>query len=181
MRGRPGMGFLTGAPVQFQSTPPCGGDNSYPLFIADIMISIHAPMRGRPLKLIRAAGWNDFNPRPHAGGDQKARTRSPRSIHFNPRPHAGATLIVKDKNGIHGFQSTPPCGGDLGQMASATGSWRFQSTPPCGGDTCWGPKSPPAGTFQSTPPCGGDDPADQVRQADRISIHAPMRGRLMII
>ena len=95
MRGRhvtdpdvPGSG-------QFQSTPPCGGDN----------------------------GWENsssrrlnFNPRPHAGATgmiPEFKGRRAISIHapMRGRPKLyGAVFIVVE------FQSTPPCGGDLAQV-----------------------------------------------------------------
>ncbi len=177
MRGRPGMGFLTGAPVQFQSTPPCGGDNSYPLFIADIMISIHAPMRGRPLKLIRAAGWNDFNPRPHAGATKRpepghhvasisihapmrgrplsSRTKTV-SMDFNPRPHAGATLGKWHPQPDPGdFNPRPHAGATPAGGRNHRPQGHFNPRPHAGATTRLTRSGRQTG-FQSTPPCGGD-------------------------
>ena len=96
----------------FQSTPPCGGDKQRRGSSPPPIISIHAPMRGRPLLFRMSRGRYDFNPRPHAGATGQfpqghslitisihAPMRGRRHIRitclpyadFNPRPHAGAT------------------------------------------------------------------------------------------
>ena len=75
------------------------------------------------------------------------------------------------------FQSTPPCGGDVGSLVPRLTSPKFQSTPPYGGDEIHlysificiisihapirgrhirHPASRLSRLFQSTPPCGGD-------------------------
>ena len=51
----------------FQSTPPCGGDGLLAGLSSYIMISIHAPLRGRPLYQGRPCRLHNFNPRPLAG------------------------------------------------------------------------------------------------------------------
>ena len=90
--GDKGRGQKNKPHLKFQSTPPCGGDMSELLGIPKRnIISIHAPLRGRPLWTTEKAGKADFN----------------------PRPLAGATFIGHfDDTEDRTFQSTPPCGGD---------------------------------------------------------------------
>ena len=51
----------------FQSTPPCGGDFVRSRNVKSTVISIHAPMRGRPIHGVQLLARGNFNPRPHAG------------------------------------------------------------------------------------------------------------------
>ena len=97
------------------------------------------------------------------------------------------------------FQSTPPCGGDVGSLVPRLTSPKFQSTPPYGGDEIHlysificiisihapirgrpirHPASRLSRLFQSTPPCGGDVVFQLFQGRKFISIHAPLRGRL---
>ena len=75
----------------FQSTPPCGGDVYQARWDRGLQISIHAPLRGRQIRL-RLGCY---------------------SSHFNPRPLAGATRQPHPLRRVLKFQSTPPCGGDI--------------------------------------------------------------------
>ena len=120
---------------RFQSTPPCGGDrnppdnphrqpdfNPRPLAGATChkyqhdnytIISIHAPLRGRPTAVSsRGLSWS-FQSTPPCGGDGMAVYRNGRDKDFNPRPLAGATNLIQEMKPTQQFQSTPPCGGDL--------------------------------------------------------------------
>ena len=89
LRGRLMHAFQDICGLGFQSTPPCGGDpddvlplpggsyfNPRPLAGAtgtggqnhpQFLISIHAPLRGRPVQEIVYTLRFDFNPRPLAG------------------------------------------------------------------------------------------------------------------
>ena len=114
LRGRPPPGWAEALVIEFQSTPPCGGDQQvwipsnrrYP-------ISIHAPLRGRPagMDTVQSA-VSDFNPRPLAGATGIILRRWSGvtiSIHAPLRGRHGGVLIVYNTDK---FQSTPPCGGD---------------------------------------------------------------------
>ena len=123
---------------------------------ADRYISIHAPLRGR-LSSLRLKCISIII-----------------SIHA---PLRGRQRGASRSGIMPGFQSTPPCGGDIFSNSSGWMPMVFQSTPPCGGD---GEGSVIAGChlrFQSTPPCGGDDVVQYNGQDYKISIHAPLRGR----
>ena len=77
---------------RFQSTPPCGGDTAAESASAHLEISIHAPLRGRRIKLGYSLLLMGFQSTPPCGGDPLE------STYLMPSPS---------------FQSTPPCGGDL--------------------------------------------------------------------
>ena len=146
--------------LQFQSTPPCGGDIAHDArFVNRVMISIHAPLRGRPV---------DGN-----GGIVLPKI----SIH--------APLRGRHQRGLFGispllFQSTPPCGGDLDLPAQVAGGPDFNPRPLAGATRRF-PETTAKHSFQSTPPCGGDTAAGTHRRTGSISIHAPLRGRLLTI
>ena len=76
---------------------------------------------------------------------------------FNPRPLAGATKRSRTASSVRTFQSTPPCGGDL--LAS----------PPFSSHSNFNPR-PLAGATAA--------PRVALLVIARISIHAPLRGRL---
>ena len=97
----------------FQSTPPCGGDARQQDALLPGHISIHAPLRGRPVVGLTILAAAVFQSTPPCGGDR-------------PGPPAYRRAPQ--------FQSTPPCGGDHSHCQSGTASGPFQSTPPCGGD-----------------------------------------------
>ena len=96
--------------LQFQSTPPYGGDLHYVQTYCDKVISIHAPIRGR-----------------------RARSR-PADIaaNFNPRPHTGATDKRQTCQDNTAFQSTPPYGGDPGSSGTGRSGTDFNPRPHTG-------------------------------------------------
>ena len=129
------MGDFVKTIFQFQSTPPCGGDpnatytarityyfNPRPLAGATAsgintqvakLISIHAPLRGRPKRDLHSPYNLLFQSTPPCGGDGLGPVqKTADGENFNPRPLAGATDISSTFDTGAGFQSTPPCGGD---------------------------------------------------------------------
>ena len=118
----------------FQSTPPCGGDYTFTQMNPEsLIISIHAPLRGRQRSTEGVGVWMVFQSTPPCGGDSgpaESRQDHQISIHaplrgrqrfqllpvggndFNPRPLAGATMKLIALASAMQFQSTPPCGGD---------------------------------------------------------------------
>jgi len=83
---------MTDTEYTFQSTPPRGGRLAG-VDIDDLFdaISIHAPTRGATcFEFVLLCHYQDFNPRPHAGGDDPDKIEA-----------------IAEKV----FQSTPPRGG----------------------------------------------------------------------
>ena len=164
--------------VRFQSTPPCGGDswswttrrmaadfNPRPLagatplgaiFLQIFIISIHAPLRGRPADR-REAGEHSrisihaplrgrhvheagtqlivrFQSTPPCGGDSAWGTLTIPPLDFNPRPLAGATRPLGGLLDYRGISIHAPLRGRLAGQGFFRVSGEFQSTPPCGGD-----------------------------------------------
>ena len=78
---------------------------------------------------------------------------------FNPRPLAGATSENLSLFMIFAYFNPRPLAGATPQLGGLHHSTQFQSTPPCGGDC--------SGIFSPTD--------------TKISIHAPLRGRLCAV
>ncbi len=135
LRGRLHFSGLPALPVsQFQSTPPCGGDelsvkllserqhfNPRPLagatyksrcFSMYSQFQSTPPCGGDAILSKRFFKMRYFNPRPLAGATRRPCFRLPPLPDFNPRPLAGATEMPTTKPCGKLFQSTPPCGGD---------------------------------------------------------------------
>ena len=55
----------------------------------------------------------------------------------------------------------------------------FQSTPPCGGDYSLALSVPKSSNFNPRPLAGATNPFGRSRNHHHISIHAPLRGRLL--
>ena len=195
------MKKIAGYATQFQSTPPCGGDDNDSILNTILHISIHAPMRGRHMKAWKKNAGIGFQSTPPCGGDRytwRDGIECRISIHapmrgrpgrwtlaencrnFNPRPHAGATADAPVGDAPCLFQSTPPCGGDV-KRAGQSQRLEISIHAPMRGRRGSDRRPCHRWAFQSTPPCGGDDvaPCGPVAVYS-ISIHAPMRGRLQI-
>ena len=160
----------------FQSTPPCGGDVLTIINATEKPISIHAPLRGRPLLWLFGNVYVAFQSTPPCGGDYNIMAGGSRGDDFNPRPLAGATSILPDGLTRSQFQSTPPCGGDLPAHHGPYVFCDFNPRPLAGATL---PSVSASSTieFQSTPPCGGDGCSGAINRRPWISIHAPLRGR----
>ena len=142
------------------------------------VISIHAPLRGRPNCGITAHPSNLFQSTPPCGGDSMGSPSVPADADFNPRPLAGATADADVVDCLRGISIHAPLRGRLVVLlqdgllfpisihAPLRGrrehplhffyKGKFQSTPPCGGDFGFHGSPSHELTFQSTPPCGGD-------------------------
>ena len=162
----------------FQSTPPYGGDLAGCKFSASprhfnprphtgatfctnflgcyIPISIHAPLRGRPLPTHFWIMQREFQSTPPCGGD-----------HFTGK--------VGNSGGA--FQSTPPCGGDSTSLRLKRMQPDFNPRP-LAGATYSGPWCGLSRSISIHAPLRGRR-RKLVRWAERlqISIHAPLRGR----
>ena len=183
----------------FQSTPPCGGDAKRRRRGRAFEISIHAPLRGRPLPGNRRRKMQRFQSTPPCGGDKKYSWfwfhPGAISIHAPLRGRL-VTNLYEDRVGE--FQSTPPCGGDrpsplynepskisihaplrgrLPMLDMKDDADRFQSTPPCGGDRMYRFASSYSTYFNPRPLAGATESERHWCWYHAISIHAPLRGR----
>ena len=143
----------------FQSTPPCGGDFPQTCISGvHCFISIHAPMRGRldavlgEDNLIHISIHAPMRGRPWHSLPQCVR------IYFNPRPHAGATGPATIGAPMsQNFNPRPHAGATPSRLCSLPAGLYFNPRPHAGATT---------GTTRAF-------------WMGCISIHAPMRGRLL--
>ena len=165
-------------------------------------ISIHAPLRERPISKSAIKGHKNFNPRSLTGATlvrYMAHLDNPISIHAPLRERPCWRIIQQGKSR---FQSTLPYGSDLPTASKFQTFFLFQSTLPYGSDLPnWGlpyamffhfnPRSltgatyvaqisEPSASFQSTLPYGSDKTLKAQRDIAAISIHAPLRERRKI-
>ena len=84
----------TGGSARFQSTHPYGCDvmGSQPWRYRHV--SIHAPIRVRPVKPLACTLTHSFNPRTHTGATRREKCSCRGQSGFNPRTHTGATSPV---------------------------------------------------------------------------------------
>ena len=109
-----------------------------PKFVAELMISIHAPRAGRDEpRHIREGRSKDFNPRAPCGARRREQWQILRSTKFqSTRPVRGATAIptpeyFRELISIH----APRAGRDSDAWRSCRDSFLFQSTRPVRGAT----------------------------------------------
>ena len=140
--------------MEFQSTPPCGGDLFLFLSQDRMDISIHAPLRGRPI-----CCWLKYRP-----------------ADFNPRPLAGATARKGVPEIIRLFQSTPPCGGDQAERSTFNED-KISIHAPLRGRPFFSPSSILPSDFNPRPLAGATSLSMVWLPFTLISIHAPLRGR----
>ena len=131
------------------------------------------------LKKVLAWVHCQFQSTPPCGGDiERQEVRQGRLISIHA-PLRGRLLkrygvVVACRISIHA-----PLRGRLGEIVERYGIIIFQSTPPCGGD-CWvGFISLIKSYFNPRPLAGATIPDEMRELFDAISIHAPLRGRLM--
>ena len=119
-----------------------------------LIVSIHAPRRGRrwacpPEKIdgqfrstpreggdfscgVSMSSLLGFDPRPREGGDSPQRAVFPRGTSFDPRPCEGGDKNISDTSAPAAqFRSTPPReGGDVTWAVIPASRIEFRSTPP---------------------------------------------------
>ena len=101
---------------------------------AKMLISIHAPLRGRLAAVHDRELAEEFQSTPPCGGDHGIQILPQVRRNFNPRPLAGATgvddpVTIYTRISIHApLRGRRHVGINLVQLLP------FQSTPPCGGD-----------------------------------------------
>ena len=144
-----------------------------------IRISIHAPIRERPLQVFLFFRLFHFNPYPHTGATPDHVLPLPGGSHFNPRPHTGATSLRPSVQrpgsiSIHApIRGRPEAGVrrvpiarhfNPRPLAGAT-----HPDPGCGRARC---------NFNPRPLAGATRWGPLPSRPMPISIHAPLRGRL---
>ena len=164
---------------KFQSTPPYGGDEIHLYSIFICIISIHAPIRGRPIRHPASRLSRLFQSTPPCGGDVHLFDPHPVPGDFNPRPLAGATSQSK-RHGLRtgNFNPRPLAGATIMTAMRRLALARFQSTPPCGGDRQTAKKRQKNYNFNPRPLAGATVCLCRAFRVIAISIHAPLRGRL---
>ena len=156
LRGRREMYSMGCTQIEFQSTPPCGGDST-----------------GTPG--IKEEKY--FNPRPLAGATKQAFEEMFEvyiSIHA---PLRGRQFLAIVKVGLGFISIHAPLRGRPGSAGAAKTSEQFQSTPPCGGDFKGHRQHRVRGISIHAPLRGRPDGKGRDFRGYRISIHAPLRGR----
>ena len=140
----------------FNSRPRAGGDSPRAVWIALVVISIHAPARG-------ATPFSNLS-------------SSPDRFQFTP-PRGGRREATHGKAFAEQFQFTPPRGGRPVRVEGRTDPLAFQFTPPRGGRlvrVVWLPNNM---ISIHAPARGATNSTDLNDTSSRtISIHAPARG-----
>ena len=150
------MQMLLTASGVFQSTPPCGGDASFHLFLYSHYISIHAPLRGRLVVLLQDGLL--FPISIHA----PLRGRHRKKFYISLCRTISIHAPLRGRPWMHSFH----CCLQL-----------FQSTPPCGGDPEPIINADQLKNFNPRPLAGATGRDGTQLDGARISIHAPLRGR----
>ena len=167
------------------------------------MISIHAPLAGRDVRLFASyCAMFNFNPRAPCGARRHIGRTASRVYNFNPRAPCGARLFHGKPQSVSNiFQSTRPLRGATTATVTFLTEDLFQSTRPLRGATVrivpkdqtiynFNPRAPcgarhtlPTPTyivsdFNPRAPCGARRfPCVLVGIRQSISIHAPLAGR----
>jgi len=97
--------------ASFQSTPPRGGDPGPPEKTIPDTVSIHAPARGRQSGLQYTLQTARFQSTPPRGGDPWWCTATFPAPSFNPRPREGATDVRRARGRGHGVSIHAPARG----------------------------------------------------------------------
>ena len=143
----------------------------------DVMISIHAPMRGRPGKHGRPREPGNFNPRPHAGATGNRWTSAGMTANFNPRPHAGATAPAGSGAPAGRISIHAPMRGRPHDMRQKEAAQYFNPRPHAGATRLPWRLTDRLPDFNPRPHAGATFLQEGPFKAITISIHAPMRGR----
>ena len=87
----PGYGPVPGRRHDFNPRPLAGATGPIVVHFVVHIISIHAPLRGRPIEMHPVKESTLFQSTPPCGGDWTHRLPLTQEQDFNPRPLAGAT------------------------------------------------------------------------------------------
>ena len=132
--GDPRKMGLSASGADFNPRPLAGATNPHEVGNLTYLISIHAPLRGRPGLRPAQGGGGIFQSTPPCGGDASRTCTGTTASDFNPRPLAGATTTTKSRTKWKEFQSTPPCGGDVSLRWNRR-YWRYFNPRPLAGAT----------------------------------------------
>jgi len=75
----------------FNPRPREGATRTVGAASSRIQVSIHAPAKGRPMRMRAAIAADSFNPRPREGATVVNAVQTHGPVSFNPRPREGAT------------------------------------------------------------------------------------------
>ena len=144
-----------------------------------IQISIHAPLRERPGYNLFRSPTLEFQSTLPCGSDLVTCVAVSACNNFNPRSLAGATfklgfVTINGAISIHA-----PLRERRQRFIKIRCFCIFQSTLPCGSDFMCRRDCFLSILFQSTLPCGSDQKFDNLPKLNAISIHAPLRERLL--
>ena len=142
-------------------------------------ISIHAPLRGRLESYAAGQVWYNFNPRPLAGATLPIRRKSYDKLYFNPRPLAGATYFCRSGLVWAYISIHAPLRGRHKTYIGAGYQYDFNPRPLAGATSGPIKTSPGSPDFNPRPLAGATVGQRGVDAPDGISIHAPLRGRLV--
>ena len=112
--------------------PLRGRPLAFSLFSQSPLISIHAPLRGRLLVRRRPGLPHHFNPRPLAGATRFSMTLPTILTDFNPRPLAGATIVLQYVHKLIVISIHAPLRGRLGTSIPHLCSLYFNPRPLAG-------------------------------------------------
>ena len=185
-------------PISFNPRTHTGATSQLSSSIQAQVVSIHAPIRVRPLQPDPRKQTPGFNPRTHTGATS-ARLLSPRlQTCFNPRTHTGATwrrdsmpcvpvvsihapIRVRQElelqyNYLQEFQSTHPYGCD-GDFTGASGKLDCFNPRTHTGATSGQRWTKPTSCFNPRTHTGATGKLYKLHPGTKVSIHAPIRVR----
>ena len=143
----------------------------------ELRVSIHAPTRGATPRLFLGTSFDVFQSTPPRGGRQDGNFHQNLCQGFNPRPHAGGDQKAYPRFLIVMFQSTPPRGGRPIYDNVDLGDYVFQSTPPRGGRLVFLESPGTSKEVSIHAPTRGATRNRRKRIFQGcVSIHAPTRG-----
>ena len=183
LRERPSVTVPLAFSTLFQSTLPCGSDFS--------TVGISCPPK--PFQSTLPCGSDQegeqdviyaivFQSTLPCGSDSLPSAYPAHQNHFNPRSLAGATPCRSVLIGLFGiFQSTLPCGSDFDSCAYVARYIIFQSTLPCGSDIRCVHEAKLYRNFNPRSLAGATKLYDAINHDEMISIHAPLRERLLLV
>ena len=163
-------------PRDFNPRPLAGATVSLSGVFPTSLISIHAPLRGRPRTFGVVGHATGFQSTPPCGGD-KASLFSPSVPSFQSTPPCGGDNRGNSKERVTRISIHAPLRGRPTASATDAKAAAFQSTPPCGGDCRFSAFSGQEPYFNPRPLAGATVVVCIPEFGVLISIHAPLRGR----
>ena len=144
------------------------------------MISIHAPLRGRPAFHYRLQSVSPFQSTPPCGGDTVLFGKGRCLKYFNPRPLAGATRPARPVVHHIIISIHAPLRGRPTRRGTQKISPDFNPRPLAGATVFSRGPGFVYVYFNPRPLAGATKSYNSVADLATISIHAPLRGRLLL-